>query len=81
MPRPTLSLMLALMQALASSLGAVCGSLERWPEKRQGDSAEVASSSAAAYDDVGLFAGHRHLLLRFEAYDGLVQQDVVEHAT
>jgi hypothetical protein len=49
-------------------------------DERQRDAPEVRAATAGADDDVGLLlARERELLLRLEADDGLVQQDVVEH--
>ncbi len=43
------------------------------------DTAEVTASAEAAYDDVGVFARHLHLLLSLKTYYRLVQSYVVEH--
>ena len=45
----------------------------------EGDASEVGASSEASDDDIGILAGHLHLLLGLKADDGLVQPHVVEH--
>ena len=49
-------------------------------QERQAESAEVAAAADAGDEHVGLFADELELPLRLQPDDGLVHQDVVEHA-
>ncbi len=58
------------------SIGAALAEVQAQERERQ--PREVRPAAGAADDDVGLLAGHRHLLERFLADHRLMQQDVVE---
>ena len=45
------------------------------------DAAEVGTAAEAGDDDIRILARQRHLLLRLQADDGLVQTDVIQHGT
>ena len=49
-------------------------------DKGQEHAGEIGAAADAADDDIRVEAGHLHLLHGFLADDGLVQQDMVEHA-
>ena len=48
--------------------------------KGQEHAAEVGAAADAADDDIRVESGHLHLLHGFQSDDGLVQQDMVQHA-
>ena len=54
-------------------------SVEVVAHEREGDAAEVGAAAEAGDHHVGIFAGHGHLFLGFEADDSLVECYVAEH--
>ena len=51
--------------------------IEHMPHKGEGYSTEVTATPEAGNDLVRVFTGHLHLLFSLQAYDGLVQRNVV----
>lgn len=56
-----------------------CAAVEIVAHEGEGDAAEVGAAAEAGNHHVGIFAGHGHLFLGFEADDGLVESHVAEH--
>ena len=50
-------------------------------DEGEGQAGEVGAAAGAGHDDIGLLAGHLHLLHGLLADDRLVQEHVVEHAS
>lgn len=47
--------------------------------ERKCNAAKVGAATEACYHHIGIFAGHSHLLFRFQADDGLMQSDVAQY--
>ena len=77
-------------EATLGEAGAGCGfdgdyagvalALDLASQVGHGQAGEVGAAAGAAQDDVGLVAGHRHLLDGLLADDGLVEEDVIQYA-